>query len=261
MVKIHILDCGTTLVDEALPLADRSVNPLAFTGIGRGEKHKITVPVTAYLIECPGALILVDTGWDTAIRTEPLRYEGIANYFASPGQLPDGKAVTEHLDRLGYRPEDIDYCILTHLDIDHAGGLQLIKGAKHIMASNAEWAAAQRPDPRYRKKLWDGVNIESFPDKPYDLLGNGIVTLLPLHGHSSGMTGVKVKHGGKFVIITGDSAYCRESWEDPKLPGIVWNKDKALRSLQKVQRYARNPNCVEILATHDSQVKPHTIIL
>ena len=51
MIRVHVFSCGSTVVDEALPFSDKSKNPLAFTGIGRGKKHKITVPVRAYLIE------------------------------------------------------------------------------------------------------------------------------------------------------------------------------------------------------------------
>ena len=84
MIKIHILPCGSTIVDEALPFSNRSKNPLAFTGILRGKKHKISVPVTAYLIEHPDGLILVDTGWDTAIREDARAYEGFFNYPEFP---------------------------------------------------------------------------------------------------------------------------------------------------------------------------------
>lgn len=51
-----------------MPLSNRSKNPRAFTGIGRKKRHQIEMPVTAYLIEHPNALILVDTGWDTIVR-------------------------------------------------------------------------------------------------------------------------------------------------------------------------------------------------
>lgn len=153
MIKVHILPCGSTRVDEALPFSARSGKPLAFTGIFRGKKHKISVPVTAYLIEHPKGLVLVDTGWDTAIRENAREYEGFANYFASPGFLPEGEAVTENLARLNYRPEELDYCILTHMDIDYAGGIGLVKDAKHIMCSEAEWKAACRGSLRYLKRL------------------------------------------------------------------------------------------------------------
>lgn len=153
MIKVRILDCGSTFVDEALPLSNRSENPLAFTGIGRKKKHQIEVPVTAYLIEHPNALVLVDTGWDTRIRDEARKYEGFFNYFASPGMMPPGKAVTEHLGRLGFKASDLDYCVLTHMDIDHAGGIRLVRDAKKILASEAEIRAAEKANPRYLKRL------------------------------------------------------------------------------------------------------------
>ena len=177
---------------EDLPFSNKSKNPLAFTGILRGKKHKISVPVTAYLIEHPKGLVLIDTGWDTAIRDNARKYEGFANYFASPGFLPDGEAVTEHLARLGFSPKDIDYCIMTHMDIDHAGGIGLVRDAKHIMCSEAEWKAASSNNPRYLKRLWRGIQVETFPDEKYDLFGDKSVILFPLHGHSAGMTGVRV---------------------------------------------------------------------
>ena len=60
-MKVHLLRCGSTVVDEALPFSNKSKNPLAFTGVFRGKWHKVRVPVTAYLIEHPKGRILVDT--------------------------------------------------------------------------------------------------------------------------------------------------------------------------------------------------------
>lgn len=261
MIKIHVLKCGSTIVDEALPLSDRSKNPLAYTGIGRTRRHKIEVPVTAYLIEHPKGLVLVDTGWDTKVRENARKYEGFANYFASPGFLPEGQAVTEYLEKLGYTPEDIDYCILTHLDIDHAGGLRLVKDAKRIMASEAEIAAAAKPNVRYLKRLWGDVTIHSFPNEEYDLFGDESIMLIPLPGHSAGMTGVKIQNGRKYVMIAGDAGYCRHSWERLILPGITWDKQEALKSLRLLQAASRDTDCVVVLATHDREAPSDTIVL
>jgi len=261
MIKIHILDCGSTFVDEALPLSDRSKNPLAFTGIGRKKRHQIEVPVTAYLIEHPDALILVDTGWDTALRQDPRGYEGFFNYFASPGRLPAHKAVTEHLAGLGYKASDIDYCLLTHMDIDHAGGIGLVRDAKRIMASEAEINAAGKADPRYLKRLWKGIEITPFPNRVFDLLGDGSIKLIPFPGHSAGMTGVRVTGESGFCLIAGDCGYARESWEKLVLPGITWNKKQALRSLKRLQRYGRDRRCQAVLMTHDPEYSSGTIDL
>ena len=56
MIKVRVLPCGSTVVDEALPFSNKSKNPLTFTGLFRGKKHKTSVPVRAYLIEHPKGL-------------------------------------------------------------------------------------------------------------------------------------------------------------------------------------------------------------
>jgi len=261
MIKIHILDCGSTFVDEALPLSNRSKNPLAFSGLGRKKNHQIEVPVTAYLIEHPQALILVDTGWDAAVRKDARRYEGFVNYHASPGVLPEGKAVTEHLARYGYRAADIDYCILTHMDIDHAGGIGMVKDAKCIMAGRAELEAAAKSNPRYLKRLWRGIDIKAFPDEEYDLLNDGSVKLIPLPGHSAGMTGVRAEGSGGFCVIAGDCGYARESYEKLVLPGIARDRKQAEASLRRLQAYSRDERCIAVLMTHDPEYKTGEIIL
>ena len=253
MIKIHILPCGSTVVDEALPFSNRSRNPLAFTGILRGKKHKISVPVTAYLIEHPKGLVLVDTGWDEAIRKDARRYEGFFNYFASPGFLPDGEGIVDQLALLGYKTADVDVCILTHMDIDHVGGIGHVKDAGRILCSDAEWAAAKKINPRYRKRLWKGIDMETFPDTEYDLFGDGTILLIPMYGHSAGMTAVKVYNGKDYVIIAGDCGYGRPSWEEQILPGVEWNRSEAKRSLEKLRQYGIDPQCQAVLMTHDPE--------
>ena len=261
MIKVHILPCGNTVVDEALPFSNKSKNPLAFTGILRRKKHKISVPVTAYLIEHPKGLILVDTGWDEAIRENARKYEGFFNYFASPGFLPEGEGIVDQLATLGYSAADIDYCILTHMDIDHAGGMGHVKNAKHIICSSAEWMAANNNNPRYLKRLWKGLTIETFPDEEYDLFGDGTVILIPMHGHSAGMTAVKVSNGKEFVVIAGDCGYGRPSWEDQILPGVEWNRKEAKKSLEKLREYGIDQHCHAILMTHDPEYRSGIIEL
>lgn len=183
------------------------------------------------------------------------------NYFASPGFLPEGEGIVDQLSLFGYRTSDLDYCILTHMDIDHAGGIGHIANAKHILCSAAEWTAAGKNNPRYLKRLWKNMRIETFPDTEYDLLGDGTVTLIPMHGHSAGMTAVKVSNGSDYVIIAGDCGYGRPSWEEQILPGVEWNRKEAKRSLEKLRRYGLDPHCRAVLMTHDPEYRTGTIEL
>ena len=253
MIKVYVLACGGTKVDEALPFSDLSKNPLAFTGLFRGKKHQVSVPVRAYLIEHEKGLILIDTGWDTVIRYGARDYEGFFNYFASPGFLPAGEGIVDQLKGLGYRVSDLTNVLFTHLDIDHAGGIRLVKDVPKIQCSAAEWNAANKANPRYLRRLWKDVPVTTFPDAEVDFFGDGTLTALPLHGHSAGMTAYRVGTKDHYLIIAGDAGYGRRSYEEQILPGVEWNRHETKASLMKLKSFAEDPNCEAVLMTHDPE--------
>lgn len=43
----------------------------------------------------------------------------VAAQLISAGRLPEGQSAKEQLLRLGYMPSDLDYVVLSHLDVDH----------------------------------------------------------------------------------------------------------------------------------------------
>ncbi|MGI5989436.1 MAG: MBL fold metallo-hydrolase [Lachnospiraceae bacterium] len=261
MIKVHVLACGSTRVDEALPFSDRSKNPLAFTGLFRGKKHQVRVPVRAYLIEYAERLVLIDIGWDTVIRYGARDYEGFFNYFASPGVLPAGEGIVDQLKSLGCRVSDLTNVYFTHLDIDHAGGMRLIRNVPEIQCSAAEWDAANKVNPRYLRRLWKDVPVTTFPDTEVDLSGNGTLTAFPMHGHSADMTAYRVGTKDHYVIIAGDAGYGRRSYEEQVLPGVEWNRDETRASLKKLKALADDPHCEAVLMTHDPEPGKNLYIL
>lgn len=267
MIKIDAMRCGIVGTDETIPDRSKSKNPYAYTGVFRGERHRVWLPVYAYLIEHPKGRILVDTGWHTDVRTDQKKHLSWKLNIASKAKLPDREAVTEQLAARKLSPVDIDIVLLTHLDIDHASGLSLVKDAKSVYAGKAELAAVAEGDIRYNKKLWEGIPIQSIPmtenaafphGEVWDVFGDETVYFVNLAGHSAGMTGVLIQNNGKYVILTGDACYNRHNWENLKLPGITADTEKARKSIEWVAEMSKSPDCVEILATHDPEVSPHT---
>lgn len=163
-IRIHILHCGDTIVDECcifMP-ARKPLNPLAIMGIFRSRKHQLTIPVTAYLIEHPKGKILLDTGFNKTVRTDPVKeLTWLHNKINKPVQAP-GEAVDEVLASMGVQPSDLDYVVLSHLHTDHASGLKLVKDAKNILVSEEELAYASLEKIKIRASYVGGDTPENI---------------------------------------------------------------------------------------------------
>ncbi|TNJ28140.1 Quorum-quenching N-acyl-homoserine lactonase [Giardia muris] len=266
MIWVHVLHTGQVSVDCTIPFEHK--NPFAKTGWFRKKKYRLSLPVSVYLVEHPKGLLLFDTGWDLETRDTVVNRKCFLP--VSYGDLPDGDAVHEHLARLGYTPQDLDYVFLSHLDNDHTGGLPQLKDAKRIMVSEPEWNAAQkwRYFYRYKKRHWKDIDMQTFKyektgvgpfGESFDVFGDGTIHLVSTRGHSFGLSTMLISNNDKFVALVGDTGYMQRSWREMKLPGLMVNKQEAIESLQWVQNLSTQDNCLGIYATHDPGVTPCVI--
>ncbi|MEW5900306.1 MAG: MBL fold metallo-hydrolase, partial [Acidobacteriota bacterium] len=76
------------------------------------EKNKIRLALNSILVRTPDALVLVETGIGTKLGP---RLSGIYCVEMEPG-------LVGALASLGFKPEDIDFVVNTHLHFDHCGG-------------------------------------------------------------------------------------------------------------------------------------------
>jgi len=133
-VRVHHLNC-TTICPPLGPLRRFLVNE-------RGE-----LVCHCLLIETSRGLVLVDTGFSERDLSEPRRLPG--SLRASIVADPDRSAVRQ-VRRLGFQPKDVTDVIVTHLDLDHAGGLVDFPEARvHIYAR--EHRAAMARESLYEK--------------------------------------------------------------------------------------------------------------
>jgi len=262
MIRIHVLTCGEVGVDPAVPDRGVSGNALAYTGLFRSAKRRIWLPVKAFLIEHPRGCILVDTGWDSAVRNHPVRTLTFPMWFASKPRLPAGAAVDEQLAALGLSPEKLSYVLLTHMDIDHDSGLRLVRNAGQILVSPEEWAALHSGQVRYAKRPWRGVPLDLMPltDDPaapfgrsWDVFSDGSILVYLTPGHTQGSVSIQVSGENGFALIVGDTGYNRSSWESLRLPGPVCDKKAMRDSLAWVQQMRQRPGCLAVLAAHDPE--------
>ncbi len=279
MIKIHVLHTGEVRVSPYLPFGGDNCNLLKASGMTTPKKDWIWLPVSVYLIEHPKGLILVDTGWHRDMSPEGV-YDKAAQikslgsrvlYNVNQGQIPLGEAVDEQLEGMGIKPADIDYVLLTHLDCDHANGLRAVKDAKHILVAAEELECARKNGfIRYKKKWWEGVDMHTIEwngtegpaGKSFDLFGDGSVKMINIPGHCDGLCAVKItREDGKYVLLFSDGGYATKSWKEMITSGVSLDKDKQKKSLMWIREQSMDSNCMESLATHDTDIKPHVIEL
>ena len=259
-MKIEILHCGWAQTSISIP----------FFGIETNPDERIWSPISAYLIEHPKGLVLIDTGWHTDIRTNQESYLGSIKNVIRNAKLLEGTAINEQLEHRGIKPSDIDFLVLSHLHSDHVSGLKLVKDAKKILVSNIEWNDALTISSPSLTSMWEEIEIETFsflpssfgPEKlAFDLFQDETIVFVSTPGHTNGLASTIIRSKEKFVLLCSDVGYEKKSWEQMILPGKMTNPEKAKTSLSWVKEISLDKNCLEVIANHDGSLKPHTIRL
>jgi len=279
-IKIHVFHTGEVCVAPDLPFGGDNCNAIKASGVFGKKEDRLWLPVSAYLIEHPKGKFLVDTGWAREMspngefdkKAQIKSLGSLMLYEVNQGRIGLGECIDEQLAGMGIKDSDIDAVLLTHLDCDHANGLQQVKGAKKFLvaADEVKFASKITNRVRYYKGWWEGIDLTGFEwndtqgpvGKSYDLLGDGSIELINIPGHADGLFAVKVKNEeGRFVLLFSDGGYARKSWEEQITSGIAADKQLQKQSLAWIREQCLDPDCIESLANHDPDIAPHVIEL
>ena len=213
-MRIHHLNCGT-----CCPMGGALFDGVSTSPFGRLVCHCL-------LIETDQGLVLVDTGFGTQ---EMRRHERLPLFFRLLNNIqfrPEETAIHQ-VRRLGFKPEDVRHILISHLDFDHAGGIEDFPNATvHLLAR--EHAAAVERDGgvhgprRYQPQQWDEVRkwqlyrsgegerwmgfsaVRDLAGLPPEIL------LVPLAGHTWGHAGVAIREdSGNWLFYAGDAYFYR----------------------------------------------------
>lgn len=205
-MRIHHLNCGTSC-----PRAAHALSPLK--GLFTAD-HLIC---HCLLIEAPSGLVLVDTGLGMEAVRNPKRWLGTLWPLIAAPRLEAAETALRQIEALGFRAEDVRDIVVTHLDLDHAGGLaDFPHAAVHVLA--AELEAAQTDRRRYRSVQWahrprwvpHGPGGETwFGFEGVRLLDAAMpdILLIPMPGHSRGHAGVAVRTSEGWLVHAGDAYF------------------------------------------------------
>ena len=224
------------------------------------------------LVETESGLVLVDTGFGLRDVANPK--SRLSEFFLklnSPDFREELTAIRQ-IEQLGLNPADVRHIVLTHLDFDHAGGLDDFPQAKvHMLKAERDAAVAQTTwmdRQRFRPQQWATRNNWQVyePGEGEAWFGFGRVhaldgikediALVPLIGHTLGHAGVAVPSEGKWLFNTGDAYFFHQEMDhaNPRCtPGLEMYQlmlDKDRRSRIRNQRRLR-----ELKYTHATEVE------
>jgi glyoxylase-like metal-dependent hydrolase (beta-lactamase superfamily II) len=205
------------------------------------------------LVETRHGLVLVDTGLGTRDVADRASLGRSFRWSMRP-RLDGGETALAQVQARGYQARDVQHIVVTHLDLDHAGGLADFPHAT-VHVHHAEHAAAHRPSWRERLRYlpaqwahqprwqlhrpdgegWLGLgSVCAIPGLDDDIL------LVPLPGHTRGHSAVAVRQpGGRWLVHGGDAYFSRGELETPRRcpPGL-----RLLQTLVEVDRRQRFAN-------------------
>lgn len=240
---LYVLHNADSTVDQSLFLA------------GRGMGKKIYAPVFVYLIKADEGNILFDAGCDPEVIKDAKKAWGDAADYLSISMKPEGD-IRQYLKALHLTVQDIHYLVLSHLHIDHAGALRYFPHAQ-IIVQQDEYRYAYHPSnfaaSNYRKLDFDYPDLKwKCIDGDYHLFKGATVVLS--QGHSPGTQALvlSLPETGS-VILAGDAIPLKRNVEKGILPGIVWNADLAMKSIQRLKVIAEERGGT-IFPGHDAEV-------
>ena len=264
-MRIHHLNCGT----------DCPLGGALFDGRSKGLTGRLVCHCLLIESDAHG-LILIDTGYGLKDVAHPHRppspritktMRAMLNI-----KLREEETAIRQIEALGFSAADVRHIVLTHLDFDHAGGLEDFPGATiHVM--DAEFTAATGPRKgfvprnRYRPSQLDEVRnwrryggtgepwfgfpaVRGLEGLPPEIL------MVPLPGHTWGHAGIAVQSDRGWLLHAGDAYFYRGEVRQEKrqcTPGL--RGYQTMMEVDRAQRLTNQERVRRLSVDHRSEVK------
>ena len=259
-MRVHYLKCGT----------DCPVGGAFFDGFSKGVLGLI--PCAAQLVETSDGLVLIDTGYGTQDVRQP--HPRLSRSFRALLNIRFRMHETalSQIEAMGYSARDVRHIVLTHLDFDHAGGLEDFPEARvHVMEAEKDAAERKRRGfiarRRYRPAQWDEVRdwrtyaegggdgwfgfdaVRQLDGLPPEIL------MVPLPGHTWGHAGIAVQTNGGWVLNAGDAYFYRRELDADRrrcTPGL--RLYQSMMDTERETRFANQERLRELKRDHGNEV-------
>lgn len=224
------------------------------------------------LIETDVGLVLVDTGFGVEDCQSPLRRIGPAIAVIAP-RFDERETALRQVEGLGHTAADVKHVIVTHLDLDHAGGLPDFPNATvHVMAKE-HTAAMQRKQlhekSRYRTAHWQhgprwllhdvmGERWNGFESVRALAGSRDEILLVPLEGHTRGHAGIAVRSDDGWLFHCGDAYFHKDEVTGGRAPSgleffqrtVAFDDALRKRNRTRLKELVRNHSGIRVFSAH-----------
>ncbi|WP_413293830.1 MBL fold metallo-hydrolase [Bdellovibrio sp. HCB185ZH] len=267
-MKVHHLNCISSC-----PLGGHMMDGITPTSFERAH-----ICNHCLLIEGAHGLTLVDTGFGLRDVANPSSRLSSFFLFMNKPDFIESLTAIRQIEKLGFKASDVRDIVLTHLDFDHAGGLDDFPEARVHMLDlekrHAEMRKTWLDRQRFRPQQWNyKQNWQTYSSASGDTW-NGFekvtpitelhddIALIPLVGHTHGHAGVAVKSERGWMLHAGDAYFHRDemNFKNPSCtPGMrmyqtLMEKDRKSRLQNQDRLRALKKNLVDeidLFCAHD----------
>jgi len=212
-------------------------------------------PVTGAIVVYDDGWALVDGGFNLDGVRDPERRAAHYDYESYTAVVPPGDALAEGVSAARLDWSDLAFCAISHMHLDHTGGLRLVPDGTPVVVQRREWqwletgigrreivVAADILDRDVQVLLVDGDTV----------LAPGF-TALDTRGHTPGHQSFRVDLAGRSVVLACDAADLQRNLAE-RIPcgwtAVAGDEDAAQRSIERLADLAGEPG-VEVWPGHD----------
>lgn len=233
---------------------------------GAPEGIRLCEPTPAVLLQTQDGWLLLDTGFNTALIRDPAmrrRFYPKIDYI--PVLAGPGEPIEEALDKVAIPLEDIYAVGVSHLHLDHVGGLKLFAGRVpvHAQRKELEFGLANHPAPER-----EGMFRIDFDDPRIDWqLADGDVDIAPgvraiataghTPGHQSFIVDLDDSAGGGGFVFAFDAADLTENIDQELAVGSFINvqPEDTIEPIRRLKAIAAQRG-YRLIPGHDPHVWP-----
>ena len=237
----------------------------------KGKNKKTKFYAMSVLIKHPkSGYILFDTGYSkefyNAIKKFPYSIYG----KITPVVTDEKDSIKSQLEKIGTKPDEIKYIIISHFHADHISGLKDFKNARFLCIENAYKKIKNKngfnalkegflPDllpDNFDKRvefIQNKKNIEKYKpfNEVYDIFNDGSVFGVDLSGHAKGQIGIIIDD----TFFVSDACWYSKSYRENTPPPlwvrlILGKNIEYLETLEKLHLFYKNNPDFKIIPSH-----------